>query len=563
MNCCNFRADTRGMADERRIAGRLRIMFIIAAATALSMSGTVAIAQAVQAASVQRPEVTYLPYPIWGTKEKYDLQKNLLDWPLAPKNAKYATITAAALKKDTYTISGFSRAYRDSGHPQFWGRLIGTSGHDAMSAWLDGEFRKLGLKMLSVRLDVAPQIFPEHWTVAVASRKGPLALASAAPPVESTTVPSTATHDLKVHDLAIEYVGLGTAADFRGRDVRGKAVMIYSQPMPGLYTGSADRYGAVTRAAGAGAAAILVAVALPGNVTGWALWGQVVSSGAEPPPLFSLGLTDFESLRELVETDANPKLSIDQTTQTIPHPQTTEVIGMLPGTTDENIIIIAHMDGYYDGAYDNGQGVASLLALARYYARVPQSQRRRNLYFVGTPGHHEPHRVGTQWMIKNWQPIFAKTALLINIEHPTDIPAVDIGGILEHYNGQGVPLSWYVGGSDKLKELSLKILSEFGVSIVEHAAPGLTDGGKKGPGGPAGYGAPPGEGTDIGHLAPFFQLIGADYPYQSSLETPENIHYPALANTTRAHAKIIDQVNRMKIEELRGHNHPLDMSTMH
>jgi hypothetical protein len=86
-------------------------------------------------------------------------------------------------------------------------------------------------------------------------------------------------------------------------------------------------------------------VALPGNVTGWALWGQVVSSGAEPPPLFSLGLTDFESLRELVETDANPKLSIDQTTQTIPHPQTTEVIGMLPGTTDENIIIIAHMDG--------------------------------------------------------------------------------------------------------------------------------------------------------------------------------------------------------------------------
>jgi hypothetical protein len=165
-------------------------------------------------------------------------------------------------------------------------------------------------------------------------------------------------------------------------------------------------------------------------------------------------------------------------------------------------------------------------------------------------------------MIKHWQPIFAKTALLMNIEHPTDIPAVDIGGILEHYNGQGVPLSWYVGGSDKLKELSLKTLSEFGVSIVEHAAPGLTDGGKIGPGGPAGYGAPPGEGTDIGHLAPFFQLIGADYPYQSSLETPENIHYPALANTTRAHAKIIDQVNQMKIEELRGHNHPLDMSTM-
>jgi hypothetical protein len=546
---------------------RLRTLLIGAAGAMSLFAGSAAIAQAVQESPAQRPELTFLPYPIWGTKEKYDLQKYLLDWPLAPKNAKYASISAAAVKRDTYTISGFSRAYRDSGHPQFWGRLIGTSGHDAMSSWLDGEFRKLGLQSLSVRLDVAPQIFPEHWTVAVTSSRGPMTLASASPPFRSTTFPSGGTHDFKIGDLPVEYVGLGTVADFRGRDVRGKAVMIYSQPMPGLYTGSADRYGAVVRATSAGAAAVLVAVALPGDVTGLALWGQVADSdykehARSPAPLFAVGLNEFEALRGLVESDANPRLGIDLTTQTISHPQTTEVIGMLPGTTDENIIVISHMDGYYDGAYDNGQGVASLLELARYYAQVPKSQRKRNIYFVGTPGHHDPHRVGTQWMIKNWQSIFAKTALLINIEHPTDVPAVDIGGILEHYNGQAVPLSWYVGGSDKLKDLSLKTLSEFGVSIVEHAAPGLTDGGAKGPVVTAGYGAPPGEGYDIGHLAPFFQLIGADYPYQSNLETPENIHWPALANVTRAHAKIIDLVNQMKIEDIRGHNHPLDLSKL-
>jgi hypothetical protein len=503
-----------------------------------------------------------MPYAIWGTKERYDLEEHLLDWPLAPENGKYAAIDVADIKRDTHTISGFSRAYRDGGHPQFWGRLIGTSGHDAMSGWLDGEFRKLNLQMSSVRLDVPPQIFPERWTVAVASSRGPQVLTSAIPPFQGTTFPSACTHDMAIRDLPVEYVGLGTAADFRGRDVRGKAVMIYSQPMPSLYVGSADRYAAVTRAASSGAAAILVTVALPGNVTGMALWGQVVASGAEPPPLFSVGLNEFESLRELVETNADPKLSIDLKTQTIPHPQTTEVIGMLPGMTDENIIIFAHMDGYYDGAYDNGQGVASLLALARDYARMPKSQRKRNIYFVGTPGHHDPHRVGTQWMIKNWEAVFAKTALLINIEHPTSIPAVDIGGILEHYNSQGVPLSWYIGGSDKLKALGLKTLKEFGVSIVEHAAPGLADGGVKGQVATAGYGAPPGEGYDIGHLAPFFQLIGADYPYHSNLETLENIHWPALANVTRAHAKIIDLVNQMAIEDLRGHNHPLDISKL-
>ena len=515
-----------------------------------------------QEESGQRPELTFRPYAIWGTEEKYDLQKYLLDWPLAPENAKYASISAASLKRDTYTISGFSRAYRDSGHPQFWGRLIGTSGHDAMSSWLDAELRKLGLQMSSVRLDVPPQVFPERWTVAVTSGRGPLILGSASPPFQSTTFPSISTHDMRMRDLPVEYVGLGTAADFRGRDVRGKAVMIYSHPMPSLYVGSADRYSAVTRATSSGAAAVLVAVALPGDVTGWGLWGQIAEHMGSTAPLFGVGLNEFESLRGLIESDATPRLSIDMTTQTISHPQTTEVIGMLPGTTDENIIIIAHMDGYYDGAYDNGQGVASLLALAREYAQLPRSQRKRNIYFVGTPGHHDPHRLGTQWMIKNWQSIFASTALLINIEHPTAIPAVDVGGILEHYNSQGTPLSWYVGGSDELKELALKTLAEFGVSIVEHAAPGLADGGRKGRAATDGYGAPPGEGFDIGHLAPFFQLIGADYPYHSTLEIPENIHWPALANVTRAHAKIIDLVNRMEIADLRGHNHPLDMSTL-
>jgi len=524
------------------------------------LPGSTAPAQANQETSVQRPELTFSPYPIWGTKEKYNLQEYLLDWPLAPENAKYAAISVAALKQDTYTICGFSRAYRDNGHPQFWGRIVGTAGHDAATRWLDTEFRKLGLQMSSVRLEVPPQVFQERWTVAVTSSRGALNLTIASPPFQSTTFPSACTHDMKIRDLAVEYVGLGTAADFRGRDVRGKAVMIYSHPMPSLYIGSADRYSAVVRAASAGAAVILVTVALPGDVTGLALWGQVVASGAQPPPLFSVGLMEFESLRSLIENDANPRLSIDMTTQTIPQPQTTQVIGVLPGATHENTIIIAHMDGYYDGAYDNGQGIASLLALARFYGQVPKSKRKRTLYFVATPGHHDPNRVGTQWMLRNWQAIFAETALLINIEHPTAIPAVDIGGILEHYNGQGTPLSWYIGGSDKLKELGLKTLREFGVSIVEHAAPGLTEGGRKGQRATDGYGAPPGEGYDIGHLAPFFQLIGADYPYHSTLENPENIHWPALANVTRAHAKFIDLADQIRIEDLRGHNHPLDVS---
>ena len=54
------------------------------------------------------------------------------------------------------------------------------------------------------------------------------------------------------------WVGLGTAADFRGREVAGKAVMIYSIATPGGRDHSADWSGAVKRADEAGAAIIMV-----------------------------------------------------------------------------------------------------------------------------------------------------------------------------------------------------------------------------------------------------------------------------------------------------------------
>jgi len=51
------------------------------------------------------------------------------------------------------------------------------------------------------------------------------------------------------------------------------------------------------------------------------------------------------------------------------------VWGSLPGTTDESIVIVAHRDGWFEGANDNGTGVATMLGLAEYFAKIPQAQR--------------------------------------------------------------------------------------------------------------------------------------------------------------------------------------------
>ena len=43
------------------------------------------------------------------------------------------------------------------------------------------------------------------------------------------------------------------------------------------------------------------------------------------------------------------------------------VWGTLPGTTDENIIVLAHQDGYYEASLDNASGQSVMMTLLDYF----------------------------------------------------------------------------------------------------------------------------------------------------------------------------------------------------
>jgi hypothetical protein len=89
------------------------------------------------------------------------------------------------------------------------------------------------------------------------------------------------------------------------------------------------------------------------------------------------------------------------------------ILGTLPGTTDEDIWVIAHMDAYFDGAIDNGSGLAVMMGLLQHFAKVPAAERKRNIIFMGSVGHHGGP--GTRWMHDERATALAKTALIINM----------------------------------------------------------------------------------------------------------------------------------------------------
>ena len=99
-------------------------------------------------------------------------------------------------------------------------------------------------------------------------------------------------------------------------------------------------------------------------------------------PMFTIGDDDGHAVEELIAAANGAGVRTHLRWNVQHHPDLKEdiVIGKLPGMTDENIVMIAHVDGYFDGAIDDGAGTAALLGTAEYFAA--RSSRRRSRWHM-------------------------------------------------------------------------------------------------------------------------------------------------------------------------------------
>ncbi len=147
----------------------------------------------------------------------YRLDDALLQWPLSAGDAAYNSIDGRRLHQVVDDFTAISRRYRDAGHPQFWGRIIGTSADDDSAHYLIERFQRMGLTNVRLQsFDLPPQWMPQAWTI-TATGAGRTVKLDAAQPVYGTS--STTAEGL---DAELVWAGTGTEADYVGRDVTGK-----------------------------------------------------------------------------------------------------------------------------------------------------------------------------------------------------------------------------------------------------------------------------------------------------------------------------------------------------
>ncbi|HYM26211.1 MAG TPA: M28 family peptidase [Vicinamibacterales bacterium] len=456
--------------------------------------------------------------------------QQLLQWPLPPTGQAYSDIDGHRLHALVVEQAAISRRYRDEGHPQFWGRITGTSSDAESANWLAAHFKRIGLSDVRIQpIDLPPQWMPQSWTITASAGATPLQLDRSATPAYGT--PGTTADGI---DVDAVWAGTGSEADFSGRDVRGRAVFMFSMPLPGSMNNTATLEGGPKRAEQKGAAAVFEVIALPGNPR------NVLYPARVDVPVFALGMDDGYAIRDLIGmSPIPPRVHIRLDVKQVPNEKSALVWGTLPGRNDatgETIYVMAHRDGWFDAATDNASGVATMIGLAEHFAKVPRERRRRTIVFVGLDGHHnDSGGVGRMWMADHRDQLFGKTALAINAEHTSTVQTYVYGEKIRRANTYTAQL-WYAGGPSrpKLQDLAVSAFQEFGVPIYNE----------------------PEQAPPPGDLGRFFRFVpGVDAGdfnmyFHTDAETPETVPWTGLEAGTRAYARIIDGVNLLDLKDL-------------
>lgn len=139
---------------------------------------------------------------------------------------------------------------------------------------------------------------------------------------------------------------------------------------------------------------------------------------SRPPqgvPGLYVGRAEGARLKALAER-GGAKATLTLEAQTFADSPTDTVIATLPGaSSDEVIIVNTHTDGPNATEENGGVGI---VALAKYFAKIPRSQRKRTLVFPLTTGHFaSPWVPSIRGFITKYPDTIKKAVAAVTVEH--------------------------------------------------------------------------------------------------------------------------------------------------
>jgi len=156
----------------------------------------------------------------------------------------------------------------------------------------------------------------------------------------------------------------------------------------------------------------------PGGIKEYFFPADNTASDPRPIPGLYIGREDGKRLKKLLRENKD-KVIKGTIVQTGKKSQgtTSNIIGFIPGKTEEIILISSHHDAPFDNAVQDASGSGIVLALAKYFAQYPPATFDKTLLFLFTAGHFY-EEIGGKVFVKKYQTeLLPKIVTSIHIEH--------------------------------------------------------------------------------------------------------------------------------------------------
>lgn len=162
-------------------------------------------------------------------------------------------------------------------------------------------------------------------------------------------------------DFSLMYLGKGTAADYEGKDVTGKLVLVDINQRDEWWI-NYPVYQAHLKGA---AALIAVQSGGYGEIDDEALNAQDIA-GPEDAPAFSISRKDSDPLKELLEHTQEITVTLDADSRITRDCTTYNIVGTIPGKhPDRMVLLSAHYDSYFSGFQDDNTAIALMFGIAK------------------------------------------------------------------------------------------------------------------------------------------------------------------------------------------------------
>ena len=217
------------------------------------------------------------------------------------------------------------------------------------------------------------------------------------------------------------------------------------------------------------------------------------------------------------------------------------VYGIIPGQTDETIVVLSHHDGW---ATNEASGTAVVMGLAKYYSQIPISQRERTLMFLATASHFGK-RPSLLEMCERFALVRDNIVAAISVEMISKQYKIIDGKFVD--TGMISPRGWFISGplhsgNPYLLEYSIEAITKFDLTrtSVQPALGGI-------------FGVAPGEGGLFAAIGiPVVHLIAHNAPQFTHEDKPNTVMVSALRPTAAALAHVIDNIDDTPADWLIG-----------